>query len=319
MRGKIRKLGSKRRYKRLLAAVAGAAVISSTMLPGLPLAKVQAADNPNAAILSTDKAGDMDTVRDKDRDKDRDRDRDRDKDRAGDPVREVRENAARFGFNANTDRFSLISNNGDRAVVRVRSNGQTFNVDLVRDGREWEITTIRGIGDMQHPATYIPASMFHYPTLGIATGPVNQTILMQSTDYNDWQWLESAYPTDMAFGVLLQDPRRDTQTASYVPAAVLARLNPVNFDQKFVLYGHLGSVDPKGYGIAFSQVAQVGNDFIVTVRTKSPAANAALTDTKTDDLVVLDRSTLNFSDPITVTFVDQNGTTLTTYTLTARY
>jgi len=39
----------RRKYKRLVAALAGAAVVSSALLPGLPISRVYAADNTEVA------------------------------------------------------------------------------------------------------------------------------------------------------------------------------------------------------------------------------------------------------------------------------
>jgi len=320
--GKFRSKSRKKKYKRLLAAVAGAAVISSTLLPGLPVA--HAADLDATVQQVTVDTGDKEKDRAQERGKYPKADRKQDRQlRAGDPVREVKANAARFGFNVHTDSFSLLSRTDNKAVVKVRSGGQTFHVDLVRQGQGWKITTIRGIGDMNHPATYIPASMFPYRTIVTTPNKVSgalQIIVDQTSKYQDWHWHEAVYPRDMAFGVLLQDPRLDARTAAYVPARILNQLDEIDFTRQFALYAHLGTVvDKGGYGISFTRVSQIGNSLIVSVRTKSPAPGEKATPSRLNDLIVLDRGTLDFNTPITITFVDQYGTTLTTYTLTARY
>jgi type III secretory pathway component EscV len=104
------------------AAVAGAAVMSTALLHGFPVAKVLAA--PSQAVAT---AVDAATAADKDkgeqaqgRERDRDRDSDR-KDRVYEresPVQVVMRNAATFGFDASRDSFSLHVADGQPATVR---------------------------------------------------------------------------------------------------------------------------------------------------------------------------------------------------------
>lgn len=290
----IRKLGNQR-YKKLLAAVAGAAVISSAMMPGLPAAQAKASDDtPRQEHKSERHRNDDHAIR------------------LGDPVRKVKENAATFGFNVSRDQFSLLSISRDSATVQVRSGGRTYKVDLKRSGQDWMITTIRGIGDSSHAATYVPASMFPGYTLSPAA---SQLILYQNTNFDNWQWLDSTYTPGTAFGVLLVNPRLAGTTAE-VPAAVATQADSVDFNRQFLLYGSLRGVSGDGYGIALSKVVQTGNDFTVTVRTKSP--QSAGTASQTDSWVLLDRSFLNFSDPVVITFVNPAGAVLSTLTLTGR-
>ncbi len=391
---------ARRKYKRLVAALAGAAVVSSALLPGLPISKVQAAEKTVVAAPAptTETAspaagtGDntvKDTVKDRgktpDRDKDRDKDRPRgnqniagspvaavkaaaaaygfdarrdhftlqssndksavvsvrkdngknfsvrltkDKDtwkivsvkeistgvvRGGDPVDVVRSNASRFGFDSYHDSFSLLSVTGSKAIVQVKTSGQTFKVDLEKSSGKWVITTIRGIGNSQYPATYRPASMYGTVT---TTGPVvvvKERTLYANNNFSGWSWNQSTYPADMKLGVLLAQPT--SPDAEEIPGIIVNKVDTVDFGRQFALYGYIGSVAEKGYGIGIEKVVQKGNDLTVTVRTKSPLANSKLTATQTSDVIPLDRLSLNFNNPIRITFVDQNGTNLSTYTV----
>lgn len=233
--------------------------------------------------------------------------------RTGDPVDVVKDNAAIFGFNAAKDRFTLLSVNGGTAVVQVKTSGQTFKVDLERNGGKWVITTIRGIGNERYPATYRPASMYGYSTLGIATGPVATEKTLYSNDsFVNWSWQESAYPTDMKLGVLVSPPAA-TQTS--IPGVIVDKVDSIDFGRQLVLYAHIGSVADRGYGIGIERVAQTGNDLTVTVRIKSPLANNDWSLTKTNDVIPIDRLALNFTYPIHINFVDQDGVSLSSYTL----
>lgn len=299
MHNKIQHKGIKKKYKRIMATVAGAAVITSAMLPGMPLAKAQASANHNntnhhRSDISQGEIGSRD---------------------AGDPVQIVKDNAGSFGFDTNAS-FSLLSSSGRKAVVRVHSRGQTFKVDLYQRNGEWIISTIHGIGDSTHPATYTTASMFNYqPNVTYpATLAANQHVLYQTNIFDDWFWHKNAYPQDMALGVLLQNPRL-SDTNNIFSSDVLKQIDNINFGRQLVLYTHLGSVASKGYGIGIAKVAQTGNDLTVTVRTKSPLVNTALSATKADDLIPIDLVNLDFRSSIHITFVDQNGTVLSKNTI----
>jgi len=307
----------RRRYRRVAAAVAGAAVMSTALLQGFPVAQVLAAPRPAVAT-----AVDAATAADKDkgeqaqgRERDRDRDSDR-KDRVYEresPVQVVMRNAATFGFDASRDSFSLLSRTDNRATVRVVHNGQVFKVDLEREGGRWVITTIRGIGDRHHPATYTPASFFPGAAL---VGPIvqgEQTTVFQTDAFNNWTWTEANYPADMAFGIALQDPR-PTGTTTRIPGDILDK---TDFARQLLLSAHVGSVAPQGYGVAITKVVRSGNDLTVTVRMKSPQAGDR-TPTKADDFLAVDRTALNFTRPVHVAFVDLYGTVLVTYTIVPR-
>ena len=257
--------------------------------------------------------GDIAPVRDGQRGKDRHEREDRYSQIS--PVAVVKDSADRYGFDADDDRFSLVSQNDDRAVVQVRHiGGQTFKVDLERDGRSWEITTIRGIGSMKYPATYIPAKMFTH-NIVVAT-PVtlaaNQQIIFRTEAYADWTWKETAYPRDMHFGIYRRSPNL-FDGSEILPDAVVKALADIDYTRQMVFYANLGSVAYKGYGIGIEKVAQTGNNLVVTVRTKSPGL-ANETFTKAYDYIAIDRSAVDFTKPVHVHFVTPDGHALSWYT-----
>lgn len=409
MKHNSRRKIAKRKYKRLMAALAGAAVVTTAMLPGLPIPTVHAAENTVVAAPVAAPASDTSTSGatittanianiggDKIREHDRDRHSNRDKenldaknfaaaspvaavkalagtygfDASNDsfslqwrhgtealvlvttvngqsykvhlskdngawtidsvkevitgsatdavttdaPVAVVKNNAGTFGFDATNDRFSLLSITGGKAIVQVKTSGQTFKVDLERSDGNWVITTIRGIGNSQYPATYRPASLYGYQTLGMATSPVVTAgghTLYSNDAFAGWTWWETGYPADMKFGVLLAKP----SGTSNIPTVIVDKVDTTDFGHQLVLYAYLGSVADKGYGIGIEKVVQTGNDLTVTIRTKSPSINAFWSASKTNDVIPLDRLTLNFNEPIHINFVDQNGTALSSYTL----
>jgi len=374
MKPRHSKKGIKRKYKRIAAALAGAAVITSAMLPGIPVFKVHA--SPNAANVSaspvtasdletgatsaplkvarqhageygfdtshdrfslqkrTDteavvlvQTGDVGTYKMVLKKDDNNQWQivsvysiDRDIAAPGDPVTIVMDNAARFGFDAANDRFSLLSLTAGKAIVQVRTSGQTFKVDLVKKNGSWEITTIRGIGNAKYPATFIPASMFYYGAA--VTQPVvsidEQKVLFQTDKFAGWSWNQETYPGDIDFGVLIQDPRL-IDTTNLIPASVMDLLKDIDLTNKFVLYAYLGTTPASGYGIGIEKVVQTGNDFTVTIKARSPLANETQpAATKAADYIAIDRSALDFSNPIIITFVDGNGTILSQYTLIRR-
>lgn len=235
----------------------------------------------------------------------------------GNPVDVVRDNAARFGFDADNDRFSLLSKSSTKAIVQVhRPGGQTFKVDLERNHGEWIITTIRGIGSMKYPATYIPASMFPHNTVVASpvVAPENQQVLFSTTAYTDWTWQEKNFPSDMYFGIFTRDPRL-SDSASVLPDAVVKALADIDYNQQLVFYANLGSVGYKGYGIGIEKVSQAGNTLFVTVRTKSPGlSTAGQTFTKAYDYISLDRKTIDFTKPVHVNFITPAGYAFSWYT-----
>ncbi|MDR7867659.1 MAG: hypothetical protein RIN56_12670 [Sporomusaceae bacterium] len=314
----------KRRYRKMAVAAATAAVMSTALLHGFPVAKVLAAPSLPAesavdeATVQDQGGGAAEAARERDRDGDRDRDRqdwrDRDRSETRSPVQVVMDKAATFGFDVHSDSFSLLSKTANRATVRVRHDGQTFKVDLERAGDSWVITTIRGIGDMNHPATYTPASFFPGAALlPTPTAPAEQTTVFATEAFNTWNWTEAVYPGDMSFGIALQDPR-PAGLATTIPADVLDKLD---FGRQMLLFAHVGSVSPQGYGVGIAKVVRSGNDLTVTVRAKSPQAGDKAA-TKTDDYLAVDRVNLDFSRPVRIAFVDQYGTVLVTYTVVPR-
>ncbi|MDF2569229.1 MAG: hypothetical protein K0R55_833 [Sporomusa sp.] len=64
------------------------------------------------------------------------------------PVEYVKDSAARYGFNASLDSFSLLTVSNQRALVEVRQHdtGKLFNVLLERTtDHDWRITDIRAL------------------------------------------------------------------------------------------------------------------------------------------------------------------------------
>lgn len=400
MKHTSRRKNAKRKYKHLVAALAGAAVVTSALLPGLPISKVHAADNtavtaPAPVTEATPPAEDKpdtnndtrETANDNAANRNRDTERpdrqqsaspiaavkaaaaaygfdarhdnfslqsqgsttavvivrtDSDKTfkvrlnkidgtwkiesvvkvvtgghgdgiiRLGDPVKVVKDHAAIFGFNAYDDSFTLLSMSGGKAIVQVKTSGQTFKVDLEKSGNSWVITTIRGIGNSKYPATYRPASFYGYADT-VPSVTVTERTLYNNDSFNDWAWHEDAYPADMKVGVLLFKPASaDTPD---IPAIIIDKIESIDFSRQLVLYTHIGSVASQGYGIGIEKVVQTGNDLTVTIRTKSPLENHQLSSTITNDVIPLDRLTLNFDKPVHIQFIDQSGTTLSNYTL----
>ncbi|TWH45429.1 hypothetical protein [Sporomusa sp. KB1] len=396
MKHTSRRKSAKRRCKRLVAALAGAAVVTSAMLPGLPLSQAHAAENTAITVPSPGTEANPPTEDKQDNNKETTQENavnhDRDKERPGeqqsspvaavkaaaaaygfdarhdsfslqwnsstegvvmvrtdkgktfkvrliktagdwkissvtevvtggqgngvihlgDPVEVVKDNAATFGFDAYDDSFTLLSMAGSKAIVQVKTSGQTFKVDLERSGSNWIITTIRGIGNSNYPATYRPASLYGYPATAPVTTVTNKT-LYNNNSFADWTWHESAYPADMKVGVLLFKP--ESAAIADIPGIIVDKVEPIDFSRQLVLYAHIGSVASKGYGIGIENVVQTGNDLTVTIRTKSPLENHRLSPTINNDVISLDRLTLNFDNPIHIQFVDQKGTALSNYTL----
>jgi hypothetical protein len=356
----------RKNYKRVVAAMAGAAVISSAMLPGLPAAQAKTQEVQSAAPQTVDKTTEgrssvhsplyaarqyakthgydisrqnlslqwssnydasvllrqdngstyrIKLVKNKDNtwrvvsmNK-----VDQQVNNMRDPVDVVKDNAAVFGFDARHDRFTLLSLVGSKAIVQVRSNGQTFKVDLVKKGAGWDITTIRGIGDMNHPATYIPASSFLYKTAGTISPA--QNILYRTNIYENWKWNETVYPKDMTFGIVLENPELAKAT---IPEDVRKQIANVHYNTRFVVFAHLGSIAPRGYGIGIEKITQTGNVITVNVHTKSPNNAADLPPTKYSDYIAVDRAVLQNTNRIHIAFIDQNGTILNNYTIAVK-
>lgn len=165
---------------------------------------------------------------------------------------------------------------------------------------------------------YVTTALNNQPvapqTVAPQTLAANQQVLFQTSNYDTWSWNEATYPQDMAFGVFQQNPLQ-TGISTPIPKNVLNTVNKVNFGNQFIIYAHLGAKVSPGHAIGISRVEQTGNDLTVTVRANSPQPNIASGPTKADDLVQIDRSTLNFSVPINITFVNENGTILNNYTI----
>lgn len=265
MKHTSRRKKTKRRYRRLVAAVAGAAVLSSALLPGLPAPRVFAADD-TFATASASRSGSL----------------------TGNRLKTPSD-------------FSPLTQTRVKAKARGRSEGQVFKADLSREDA----------GVLSEPARSDDSST-PYPLSGVmprsitvtaGTLAADQQVLYQSADYSDWTWVQSGFPQDMVLGFLLQDPRQ-YQSPRSVPDYVTNQLNQIDFSRQFVLYAHLGTVAPQGYGIAITRVSQTGNDLTVGVRMKSPAPAGDSEPSKTDDFLPLNRLALDFGSPISITFVD---------------
>lgn len=232
------------------------------------------------------------------------------------PVTIVKANAARYGFDVYRDSFTLLSKTTNKATVQVHhAGGQTFKVDLERNGSSWVITTIRGIGNMNYPATYIPASMFTQKTVIAApvVDPSNQKVLFQTKDFSGWKWNERDYPTNMHFGIFTRDPRLGDSVT--LPDEVLRSLSSINYNRQMVFYANLGTVAYNGYGIGIEKVSQSGNSLFITVRTKSPTlTGASLTASKLYDYVPINKNAVDFTKPVHVSFITPEGTALSWYT-----
>lgn len=289
----------RRKYKKLAVAAATAAVMSSAMLHGVPLAKVQATPAGQEVVPGQEMTTGQEATPTANA--------------AADPVQAVIDHAAIYGFNATGDKFSLLTKTDDSATVGVRSGGRSFKVDLKLQGDSWVVTTVRGIGDMTRPATFIPASFFPggavtpTPAPPAATG----TVLFATANFDGWLWSEAKYPQDMAFAITLEDPRPG-RVVTTIPDDVLAA---TDFSRQFIITAHLGTVEAQGYGIGITKVMQTGNNLTVTVRAKSPQPGETNAANKLDDYVTVDRAGLDFANAIQVTFVDQNGTTLAVQTI----
>lgn len=316
MNPKRRRRSLKRKYKGVVAAMAGAAVLSTSLLPGLPVTRAHAAILPTELPTTQVSHTENSPIPKKETSRDSASPIEATRRHAplSDPVRVVRNNAATYGFNASNDTFSLLSQTGGKAVVQVRTSGQTFKVDLEKSGNSWEIKTIRGIGNMKYPATYTPASMFRYhaPAPSPIIIPAEQTTIYQTDDYKNWSWNQTLYPQDMNFGVVLTVSQVVGSTI-FIPDYVKEQTKNVDFNRELILFAHLGSAPSQGYGIAIEKVAQSGNSLIVTIAAKSPLAGEKLTTSKLDDYILFNRSTLNFNRPIQILFIDRNGTPLSNY------
>ncbi|SFM06094.1 hypothetical protein [Pelosinus propionicus] len=72
------------------------------------------------------------------------------------PITVAKDLASRYGFDANRDSFTLLSQSSNRATVQVvkQNTNQTFRIDLVRNQDGWNITGVRGTGNVNYASTY---------------------------------------------------------------------------------------------------------------------------------------------------------------------
>ena len=315
-----------KKIRRLAAAVASAAVMSAAVLPVVSAAQLPDTAAPEITEKAPDQTAPAQNVRqakhhdeaqrqDSDSDSHRKADWNRAEHRDYSPVEVVRNNAAYYGFDADNDSFSLLSKSDSKAIVQVRRmGGQTFKVDLEQSGDSWVITTIRGIGNMKYPATYIPASMFSHHVVVAAPVAAGERIIFTADNYASWNWSERTYPSDMHFGIYTANPSL-VESGQVLPDAVVKALAAIDYTRQFVFYADLGSVPPKGYGIGIEKVAQTGNTLLVTVRTASPGLTTSnLTFTKNYDYITIDRSAVDFAKPVHVRFITPDGQALSGYT-----
>ncbi|MGL5515023.1 MAG: hypothetical protein ACRDBM_17560, partial [Sporomusa sp.] len=153
---------------------------------------------------------------------------------------------------------------------------------------------------------------------GSASRPVIniQQTLYSNNEFSDWSWNEDAYPADMKMGIVLSTLGSPVNAG--IPRIIVDKIDSINFSRQVALYAYIGSAADKGYGIGIEKVVQTDNTLTVTVRAKSPLENYRLSPTKTNDVITIDRSFLNFSNPIQIKFVDQEGAILRLYTVTQR-
>jgi len=162
----------RRKYRKLAAAMAGVAVLSGAMVPGIPVTQVLAAprgDHPTTeAVRTHDRQHQENRQHQEKREQGREQARGHERDRGHErgrgwgrgwgydqawmydrgweergPVQVVVDNAYSLGFDAANDSFTLLSIAGGAAVVQVGHDGQTFNVDLTWDGDSWDIAGVR--------------------------------------------------------------------------------------------------------------------------------------------------------------------------------
>jgi hypothetical protein len=72
------------------------------------------------------------------------------------PLTVARDSASSYGFNANRDTFTLLSQSANKATVQVIKNdsNQRFRMNLTRTNGEWSVTSVRGMGNTAVAAAY---------------------------------------------------------------------------------------------------------------------------------------------------------------------
>ncbi|MBP2653749.1 MAG: PrcB C-terminal domain containing protein [Firmicutes bacterium] len=157
----------------------------------------------------------------------------------------------------------------------------------------------------------LPTPMHNIVQLGLNPEKIEVVrLLLFNTDiYEGWQWRETAFPRDMALGILASDPRISGSIVD-LSANSLSLINGVDFTRNVILFAHLGATTGQGYGIGISKVVQTGNNLTVAVRFKSPGLEGTPAIVKTDDFVRIPRGTLDFRRRIDILFEDKSGTML---------
>lgn len=167
------------KYKRYAAAIAGAAIMTGAALPGIPAAKVLAAESPSAEpSISVKHTTNIDKDKRKGppgrgwhlheaswpgvdenqawvdadgkiyyRSDNNDRHRYEYVDYLRNPINYVKDHAETYGFDPYLDTFRLLSVSRDKALVEVTKNdtGRTFDILLVRADNDWRIVETRAL------------------------------------------------------------------------------------------------------------------------------------------------------------------------------
>ena len=157
----------RRKYKRYVAAVAGAAVMAGAVLPGIPVAKAAASERPAPPpmrVAQSDQykngwhqhrhgwpSPDENQIMYRDGRIYYRSDNHRDRDfyyvsEVSSPVDAVKDFAGRYGFDRYRDTFNLVYQSGNKAYVQVvsSSTGKQLTVGLERTGAgAWNIDWMR--------------------------------------------------------------------------------------------------------------------------------------------------------------------------------
>ena len=158
-----RRRSLRRKYKRYAAAVAGAAILTGAVLPGLPVAKVFASEAPpttapnqttQTTMVDNDTHKSLRTII---FEKARETWENRHRNRAGyqesttsirelpNPVDTVKDYALAYGFNAEKDTFTFLNLSSREASIQVAKHdtGERFRVELERNRRsDWAIVAV---------------------------------------------------------------------------------------------------------------------------------------------------------------------------------
>lgn len=145
----------RRKYKRYAAAVAGAAILTGAALPGIPVVKAAAAENPTSpSPVKVEQTVNKDnqrhtayTATERSWAERHDRQRTTTVRELPNPVDTVKEYAAAYGFNPDRDTFTFLDLSSRKATIQVTKydTGERFRVNLERErGRfsDWTIVAV---------------------------------------------------------------------------------------------------------------------------------------------------------------------------------